>query len=180
MRAESRELDKIYKRRDRYEIPDWQRKEVWPSQKKQLLIDTILRDWRLPKFYFLKVSSDPDEYEVVDGQQRLMAIFEFLDNELPLSDQSAKVFRAAYYEKLPEAISYPHRERLGAGFVGVGGSAGAPALEAPLQQAHQAGVPIADDKQNQERRGEVVMVGEGVEDRREEIEIGRASCRERV
>ena len=105
MRAESRELDKIYKRRDRYEIPDWQREEVWPSQKKQLLIDTILRGWRLPKFYFLKVSSDPDEYEVVDGQQRLMAIFEFLDNELPLSDQSAKEFRAAYYEKLPEALS---------------------------------------------------------------------------
>lgn len=37
MRPESRELDKIYKRRDRYEIPDWQREEVWPKEKKQLL-----------------------------------------------------------------------------------------------------------------------------------------------
>jgi uncharacterized protein with ParB-like and HNH nuclease domain len=105
MRTESRELDKIYKRRDRYEIPDWQREEVWSKEKKQLLIDTILRGWRLPKFYFLKVSTDPDEYEVVDGQQRLMAIFEFLDNELPLSDRSAKEFKAAYYKKLPEALS---------------------------------------------------------------------------
>ena len=26
MRAEKRALDKIYKRRDRYEIPDWHRK----------------------------------------------------------------------------------------------------------------------------------------------------------
>ncbi|MCX7048273.1 MAG: DUF262 domain-containing protein [Candidatus Sumerlaeota bacterium] len=105
MRSDSREIDKIYKRRDRYEIPDWQREKVWPKEKKQLLIDTILRDWRLPKFYFLKVSSDPDEFEVVDGQQRLEAIFEFLDNELPLSDQSAKEFKAAYYKKLPEALS---------------------------------------------------------------------------
>jgi len=96
MRAESREIDKIYKRRDRYEIPDWQREEVWSPQKKQLLIDTILRGWRLPKFYFLKTSSNPDEFEVVDGQQRLNAIFEFMDDELPLSDNMAKEFKATY------------------------------------------------------------------------------------
>jgi len=105
MRSDSRELDKIYKRRDRYEIPDWQREEVWSQEKKQLLIDTILRGWRLPKFYFLKVSSNPDEYEVVDGQQRLMAIFEFLDNELPLSDESAAEFKAKYHKKLPDNLS---------------------------------------------------------------------------
>jgi len=105
MRAESRELDKIYKRRDRYEIPDWQREEVWSISKKQLLIDTILREWRLPKFYFLKVSSDPDEFEVVDGQQRLMAIFEFMNDELALSVASAKKFKASQYSKLPEAVA---------------------------------------------------------------------------
>jgi hypothetical protein len=105
MIADSREIDKIYKRRDRYEIPDWQREEVWPKEKKQLLIDTILRGWHLPKFYFLKVSSDPDEYEVIDGQQRLMAVFEFLDNELPLSDQSANKFKARYYKDLSDHLS---------------------------------------------------------------------------
>jgi uncharacterized protein with ParB-like and HNH nuclease domain len=62
-------LDKIYKRRDRYEIPDWQREDVWDQRKKQQLIDSILRGWKLPKFYFVKTSED--EYEVVDGQQRL-------------------------------------------------------------------------------------------------------------
>src|SRR5574340_1262434 len=105
IRAESRALDKIYKRRDRYEIPDWQREEVWPQDKKQMLIDTILRGWKLPKFYFLRVSSDPDEYEVVDGQQRLMAIFEFFDNELPLSDESARLFKARQYKDLSDTLS---------------------------------------------------------------------------
>ena len=105
MRAEKRAIDKIYKRRDRYEIPDWQREEVWTLDKKQLLIDSILRGWKLPKFYFLKVASNPDEYEVVDGQQRLMAIFEFCDNELPLSDESARVFKANSYRTLPESVS---------------------------------------------------------------------------
>jgi hypothetical protein len=47
MRAEKKAIDKIYKRRDRYEIPDWQREVVWAQDKKQLLIDSILRDWNL-------------------------------------------------------------------------------------------------------------------------------------
>jgi hypothetical protein len=74
-------------------------------RKKQTLIDSILRGWKLPKFYFQKVSSEPDEYEVVDGQQRLMAIFEFFDNELPLSKKSAGQFGADYYKDLAEPIS---------------------------------------------------------------------------
>ena len=105
MRADKRAIDKIYKRRDRYEIPDWQREEVWPKDKKQLLIDSILRGWKLPKFYFLKTASDPNEYDVVDGQQRLMAIFEFFGNELALSPASAREFKAEYYENLPEHLS---------------------------------------------------------------------------
>src|SRR3984893_9392334 len=83
MLSDERALDKISKRRDRYEIPDWQRQEVWDRAKKQQLIDSILRGWRLPKFYFLNVSDEPEQYEVVDGQQRLTAIFDFFDNQLP-------------------------------------------------------------------------------------------------
>ena len=98
-----RALDKIYKRRNRYEIPDWQREKVWDEPKKQLLIDSILRGWRLPKFYFLKTSED--EYEVVDGQQRLQAIYEFFLNELPLSGRSASEFKAHHYRDLPSRLS---------------------------------------------------------------------------
>lgn len=105
MRAEKRALDKIYKRRDRYEIPDWQREEVWPRKKKQALIDSILRGWKLPKFYFVKTSSDPNEYEVVDGQQRLLAIFDFLDNELPLTSETAERVKATHYKDLSEALT---------------------------------------------------------------------------
>ena len=51
MTPHQRALDKIYKRRDRYDIPDWQRERVWGKARKQKLIDSILRGWRLPKFY---------------------------------------------------------------------------------------------------------------------------------
>lgn len=105
MLAEKRALDKLYKRRDRYEIPDWQRGEVWSRKKKQQLIDSILRGWRLPKFYFVSIPGDWEEYEVVDGQQRLITIFEFFDSELPLSKESAKRFGGRYYRDLPAVVS---------------------------------------------------------------------------
>ena len=103
MTAGRRALDKIYKRRDRYDIPDWQREPVWDQRKKQELIDSILRGWKLPKFYFVKTSED--EYEVVDGQQRLQAVYEFFSNELPLSTSSAAEFGGVYYKDLPQRSS---------------------------------------------------------------------------
>ncbi|MCC6069984.1 DUF262 domain-containing protein [Massilia sp. GCM10020059] len=103
IKLERRALDKLYKRRDRYEIPDWQRTKVWDQKKKQLLIDSILRGWRLPKFYLVKVGSD--QFEVVDGQQRLNAIFNFFSNELSLSEESAQEFGGHFYKDLSPTLS---------------------------------------------------------------------------
>ena len=105
MTSRDRALDKIYKRRDRYEIPDWQRTEVWDRTRKQQLIDSILRGWKLPKFYFVKVDGDPEEFEVVDGQQRLMAVFEFFDNQLSLSADATKRFGGPLYKDLRQQFS---------------------------------------------------------------------------
>lgn len=69
------------------------------------MIDSILKNWKLPKFYFVKTASDPNEYEVVDGQQRLLAIFDFFDNELPLSGDTAGEVGASHYRDLPEAVA---------------------------------------------------------------------------
>lgn len=103
MTPQRRALDKIYKRRDRYEIPEWQRGEVWDTQKKQELIDSILQGWRLPKFYLVRNSDD--EYEVVDGQQRLAAICEFFGNELSLAPEATEQFGGPYYKDLKPRYS---------------------------------------------------------------------------
>lgn len=105
MEPRSIALDKIFKRRGRYDIPDWQRDEVWPLERKQLLIDSILNNWKLPKFYFAKTSSDPDEFDVVDGQQRLSAIWEFFEGKLPLSDEAAQKFGGYKYSELPFTVT---------------------------------------------------------------------------
>ncbi len=93
MTSDRRAIDKVFRRRDRYDIPDWQRQEVWNREKKQRLIDSILRGWKLPKFYFIEASGD--NYLVEDGQQRLNAIWEFFSNELPLSAETEKQFGGA-------------------------------------------------------------------------------------
>jgi hypothetical protein len=104
MEIRKQAIDKIYKRRDRYDIPEYQREEVWGNPEKQLLIDTILRGWKLPKFYFQKTSSS--SYEVVDGQQRLSAIFEFLDGDLALSAETSAIYNGAeHYEDLDIDVS---------------------------------------------------------------------------
>ena len=72
------------------------------DSKKQNLIDSILRGWKLPKFYFLRATGDFEEYEVVDGQQRLTAIFGFFDNALPLPKSAAEKFGGRYYRDLPD------------------------------------------------------------------------------
>ena len=54
MTSDKRAIDKIYKRRNRYEISDWQRQPVWRCARQQEIIDSILRGWKAPQFYFLK------------------------------------------------------------------------------------------------------------------------------
>ena len=70
--------------------PQYQRTEVWTKKKKQLLIDSILRGYDLPKFYLRAYNDSGNQYEheVVDGQQRLHAIWEFLNDEYALGEDS--------------------------------------------------------------------------------------------
>lgn len=103
MESKKRAVDKIFKRRNRYEIPEYQREEVWGNSDKQKLIDSMLRGWKLPKFYFLKTSDS--DFEVVDGQQRLSAIFEFLEGDLELSETAAALFGGSTYDDLDEDVS---------------------------------------------------------------------------
>lgn len=88
--------------------PDFQRPAVWGLQQKQLLIDTILRDYDIPKLYWRKVSSKPDKYDVVDGQQRLRATWDFFDNQFRLPKNSDDIddlkVAGASYDELPDEL----------------------------------------------------------------------------
>jgi hypothetical protein len=85
-------------------MPDFQREEVWTETKKRLLIDSILRGWHLPKFYFRKV--DDGAFECVDGQQRLTAIWEFFD--CPELVRTAAMTRATSVVETGEVFPRPN------------------------------------------------------------------------
>jgi hypothetical protein len=57
--------------------PDFQRGEVWTLKKQQRLIDTVLRGWHIPPVHL--VARPEGTSDVLDGQQRLTAIRDFMD-----------------------------------------------------------------------------------------------------
>lgn len=73
--------------RERVDLtPDYQRSPAWTQKQKQLLIDSILRGYDIPKMYWRSVQRDDGiKHEVIDGQQRLRAIFEFSADEFALA-----------------------------------------------------------------------------------------------
>lgn len=94
--------------------PQYQRTEVWTLKKKQLLIDSILRGYDLPKFYLRSSSDNEYEHEVVDGQQRLHAIWEFLNDEYPLGEESNDITDDNdLVGKRWSQLSSPERDQIG-------------------------------------------------------------------
>ena len=60
--------------------PNFQRRPVWTDRQKSNLIESILLELPMPEIY-MQVKTDADgnsEYVVVDGQQRITAILEFI------------------------------------------------------------------------------------------------------
>lgn len=80
----------LSKRRNKIDTnPDYQRPAVWTKAQKQMLIDSILRDYDIPKIYLHK--KEGDSYDVIDGQQRIRAIWSFFDDEFALPEDSDPV-----------------------------------------------------------------------------------------
>ncbi len=82
----------LYSERDEIKLdPPYQRMGgVWTKEKKQLLIDSILNDYDIPKIYFHTFNRERQtetgiNYAVIDGRQRLETIWEFVDGVFTLA-----------------------------------------------------------------------------------------------
>ena len=91
-----RNLLELHSGKDNFQLdPEYQRQgEVWNLEKKQLLIDTIINKFDIPKIYLHKFSRPLEKdgviyhYAVIDGKQRLKAIWDFMDGEYALADDA--------------------------------------------------------------------------------------------
>lgn len=74
-------------RGDRLDLqPNFQRGEVWGKGKKQRLVDSVLRGWHIPPIHVIQVPSS-EKQEVLDGQQRLAAIRDFIEGHFPINGE---------------------------------------------------------------------------------------------
>ncbi len=71
--------------------PSYQRRKVWLLPDKVRLIETILLDLVMPEVFFWPAETDPETgntiTHIVDGQQRITSIIEFINNGFPLSEK---------------------------------------------------------------------------------------------
>lgn len=97
-RVEVWSVKKLNKERSRISFPEYQReKSLWPREKKSLFIDSILRDLDVPKLYFNLL--EDKSIEVIDGQQRLWSIWEFLDDQYRYIQEGSPQFFSKMTEK---------------------------------------------------------------------------------
>lgn len=64
----------------------YQRKLVWTIGEKQRLVDSILQKYPLPQFLVAKTNAERDNFEIIDGMQRLNAIIGFIENDFSTTD----------------------------------------------------------------------------------------------
>ena len=98
------EINGLLKNANLLTIPEFQReKGVWNTKRKKLLIDSILKGWKIPKIYLN--NSSEQEYEIIDGQQRIYTILEFLANGFKIEMKDGnKVFFKDLKDGLKDSI----------------------------------------------------------------------------
>lgn len=84
---------RIYSEKDQIVVdPEYQRNGgVWTPEKKQLLIDSILNNYDIPKIYFHQFDRKEKQrtdksYAIIDGKQRIETIWSFIEGKFCLSD----------------------------------------------------------------------------------------------
>jgi hypothetical protein len=103
----------IYQQRELINLkPPYQRLSVWNEKQQQLFIDSVINRVDIPKLYFHELlpsqrTGSKFKYGVIDGKQRLLALWKFIDNDLPLAsdfvffeDEKVKAGGATYSQLL--------------------------------------------------------------------------------
>lgn len=99
--------------------PDYQRRHRWPAETSSRLIESLILNIPIPVIFIsqdVDVDEETDEkvsrYTVIDGQQRLTAIYEFMNNKLTLEGLEAlPELNGSRYSDLPPFLYRRLEER---------------------------------------------------------------------
>ena len=89
----------------------YQRKLVWTLAEKQSLIDSIFNDYPIPLILLAETTSgDRTRYEIIDGMQRLNAIFGFIEHEFEVVGNYFDVSQFARAQQASESGAFSKME----------------------------------------------------------------------
>ena len=94
--------------------PEFQRNSVWPYAAKAYLVDSILNDRPIPLIFLQRISSaqtGKPGYAVIDGQQRLRAIFDYIDGRFRLTESAEN---APFYNQKYEHLDQEYKDAIDA------------------------------------------------------------------
>ncbi|MFA6101180.1 MAG: DUF262 domain-containing protein [Victivallaceae bacterium] len=99
--------------------PDYQRNHRWTDETSSRLIESLILNIPIPLIYISQdidvdeeAEDDVARYSVIDGQQRLTAIFNFFKNKYPLTElDSLRELNGSYYKDLPPFLIRRLEER---------------------------------------------------------------------
>lgn len=92
----------VHERNELEMKPPFQRNPVWTDKQKSYLIDSILNEYPVPEIYMQEIVSDKGEvkYILVDGQQRIRAILEFVNNQFAIDSKDTPQWGDLTFEEL--------------------------------------------------------------------------------
>lgn len=116
------DLETLAKRIDRKSIkldPDYQRRHRWSRETSSRLIESLILNIPIPVVFIsqdvdvdVEINEDSSRYTVIDGQQRLTAIHDFLRNRFPLEGlETLSELNGCYYKSLPSFLVRRLEER---------------------------------------------------------------------
>jgi len=116
------DLETLVKKLERKVIklnPDYQRRHRWGNDVSSRLIESLILNIPIPLIYIsqdvdvdAEVEDEVSRYSVIDGQQRLTAIFSFFKNKYPLEGlEVLSDLNGSYYNDLPPFLIRRLEER---------------------------------------------------------------------
>lgn len=87
--------------------PEFQRRKVWGAKAKSYLIDTILSGFPIPAIYIrqrIDLTTQKTIREVIDGQQRIGAILDYIHDEFVVSRVHSKKYGGRTFSELLNEI----------------------------------------------------------------------------
>jgi len=90
----------IYNRlqKGRYYIPEFQRDYVWKTIQASRLIESIIMGLPIPAIFLARDDGQEDRHYIIDGQQRLLSIKKYYNNEFALKNTIESINGKKYNE----------------------------------------------------------------------------------